>query len=70
MDIEISVRNEFSSSDSDIGYRRVHRSLNSQGYICRQADIRRMIKDIDPEDVNRKEAQEIAQKKVYIPSLI
>ena len=45
-DIEIAVRNEFSSSGSDIGYRRVHRSLVSQGYICRQADIRRMIRTL------------------------
>ena len=63
MDIEISVRNEFSSSDSDIGYWRVHRSLVSQGYICRQAHIRRMIKDIDPEGVNRRRRRWLHRRK-------
>ena len=62
MDIEISVRNEFSSSDSDIGYRRVHRSLVSQRYICRQADIRRMIKDTDPEGVNRRRRRRLHRR--------
>ena len=62
-DIEIAVRNEFSSSGSDIGYRRIHRSLVSQGYICRQADIRRMIKDIDPEGVDRSRRRRLHRRK-------
>ena len=66
-DVEVAVRNELSSSGSNIGYRRVHRSLVSQGYICRQADVRRIIKGIDPEGVNRRRRRRLHRRKYISP---
>ena len=53
-EVEAAVQTELSGSGANIGYRRVHRALISQGLICRQVDVRRIIKTIDPEGVNRR----------------
>ena len=50
-DLFEAVRNELSGCGADIGYRRIHKTLKSKGYICRRDDVRQIVKQLDPDSV-------------------
>ena len=61
--VESAVQNELYGSGLGIGYRRVHRSLQSQGIICRRDDLRKILKRIDPEGVDHRRRRRLHRSK-------
>ena len=50
-DLVDAIRHEMYGSGSLIGYRRMHCSMLSKNTICRREDVRKVMKDLDPEGV-------------------
>ena len=62
-DVIQAVQEELSGSGSGIGYRRIHRSLINKGILCRREDVRKIIKDLDPEGVQLRKRRRLHRRK-------
>ena len=50
-DITTAIRLELNESSANIGYRRMHKVLLSKGFISRREDVRKVMRQLDPEGV-------------------
>ena len=62
-DIFEAVRDELSGSGADIGYRRIHKALESKGYICRRDDVRQIVKQLNPDSVKLKKRRRLHRRR-------
>ena len=58
-----AVLKELQGSGSRVGYRRVVQSLTNQGILCRQDDVRKIIKAADPEGVDLRRRRRLHRRK-------
>ena len=58
-----AVKEEISESGADVGYRRIHRALKSQGFICRRDDVRQIIKQLNPEVVELRKRRRLHRRR-------
>jgi len=53
-ELEEAVNEELCGSCANVGYRRMHRTLTNKGIVCRREDVRKVVKRLDPQGVNRR----------------
>lgn len=61
------VRTELQSSGSQLGYRKMHKSLLNCGLICRRSDVRKIMKDLDPEGVELRRRRRLRRRRYVNP---
>lgn len=61
------IKEELASSGALLGYRRMHKSLTSKGIVCRREDVRRILKDLDPEGVKLRRHRRLRRRKYRTP---
>ena len=64
-DVRQAVQEELSGSGSGIGYRRMHRTLRSKGLLCRRDDVRKIVKELDPEGVQLRKRRRLHRRKYF-----
>ena len=62
-----AVEDELAGSGSGIGYRRMHRSMLQKGINCRREDVRQLVKQLDPEGVERRKKRRLRRRKYRSP---
>ena len=68
-DLFEAVRNEPSGCGADIGYRRIHKTLKSKGYICRRDDVRQIVKQLDPDSVELSKCRTLHRRRYVADGL-
>lgn len=61
--ITTAIQNELYGSGADIGYRRMHAALLKKGINCRREDVRKIIKELDPEGVDLRRKRRLRRRK-------
>ena len=62
-----AIENQLNSSAAQLGYRRMHKVLLNQGLLCRRTDVRLMLKDLDPENVDLRRKRRLRRRKYVNP---
>lgn len=62
-DLEKAVYEELCGSSSNVGYRRMYRTLINKNILCRREDVRKVIKAIDPEGVEDRGRKRLRRRK-------
>lgn len=57
------VRDELFASVGDIGYRRIHKTLKSKGYICRRETVRPIVKQLYPDGVKLRKCTRLYRRR-------
>ena len=63
--LTLLIRDELQGSGSNIGYRRVWSHLMRTGVMARRDDIRKVIKELDPEGVERRKRKRLRRGKYF-----
>lgn len=61
--IEEAILKELHGNGSNIGYRRMRASLVSKSIICRYQDVRKIVKNLDPEGVELRKKRRLHRRK-------
>ena len=66
-DITTAIRLELNESSANIGYRRMHKVLLSKGFISRREDVRKVMRQLDPEGVELRRKRRLCCRKYISP---
>jgi len=65
--IRQAITEEINGTGSTMGYRRMHKALLNRGLICRREDIRKEMRNIDPDGVALRKNRHLQRRKYQSP---